>query len=58
MYVGDIAGSVKNTGTTISGMAAQYWKSFVVGFEKRLAQDLLYHNGRLPEVLFCGMKVT
>lgn len=35
-YVGDIAGSAKNTGTTISGMTAQYWKSVVVGFENRL----------------------
>ena len=35
-YVGDIAGSAKNTRTTISGMTAQYWKSVVVGFENRL----------------------
>jgi hypothetical protein len=27
MYVGDIAGFVKNMGTTIYGMTAQYWKS-------------------------------
>ena len=36
MYVGDIAGFVKNMGTTIYGMTAQYWKSVVVGFENRL----------------------
>ena len=35
MYVGDIAGSAKNTRTTIYGMTAQYWKSVVVGFENR-----------------------
>jgi hypothetical protein len=36
MYVGDIPGFSKNTGTTIYGMTAQYWKSVAVGFENRL----------------------
>jgi hypothetical protein len=36
MYVGDIPGFVKNMGTTIYGITAQYWKSVVVGFENRL----------------------
>jgi hypothetical protein len=39
MYVGDIAGFVKNMGTTIYGMTAQYWKSVVVGLENRLASS-------------------
>ena len=57
--VGAIAGFSKNMGTTIYGMTAQYWKSVVVGFQNRLVNpDLLSHNGRLPEVLFCGMKIT
>ena len=58
MYVGDIPGFVKNMGTTISGMTAQYWKSFVVGFDNRLVSRGHPHNGRLPEASFCGIKIT
>jgi hypothetical protein len=36
IYVGAIAGFSKNTGTTIYGMTAQYWKSVFVGFENCL----------------------
>ena len=54
-----IAGFSKNMGTTISGMTALYWKNVVFGFESRLVtEDLLSYNGRLPEVLFCGMKIV
>jgi|APSaa5957512622_1039677.scaffolds.fasta_scaffold12590_2 hypothetical protein len=41
MYVGDIPGFSKSTGTTIYGMTAQYWKSVVVGFDNHLVSPTL-----------------
>ena len=67
-YVGDIAGFSANMGTTISGMAVQYWKSVGVGsggraerFRRQLYLMLCqpwvmtqFSGRRIPRILILG----
>ena len=52
MYVGDIAGFVKNMGTTISGMAIQYLKN--VDFKHR--STLFYHKSNRAVIFVVGFE--